>query len=139
MELLIQKEKRNKKIEVSVQKIVERLFEVMRDHIGQDNAIERSKLFKKVFQVNEDDISLLHREALYSFLKRGMHRCRGRTKCFITNYKMDGGFHYFVVKDETDAEVYRKQAEDTAKRLRAMSRRAFKAAKEGWHKLEWVY
>jgi hypothetical protein len=139
MELVLQGNKRNKKIEVGVRAITERLFVVMRDHIGQDNSIERAKLFKKVFQVSDEDISVLHREALFSFLKRAMHTCRQRTKCFITSYKLNGEYLYFVVKDENDADVYRQNAERTAKQLRAMTRRAFKAAKENWHKLEWVY
>lgn len=139
MEIVVQKNKTKKKIEVDVRAIVERLFDVMRDHIGQDNSITRPKLFKAVYQVSDEDISVLHREALYSFLKRAMHQCRQRTKCFITNYKLNGEFHYFVVKDEYDADVYRQNAENTVKRLRAMTRRAFKAANEEWHKFEWVY
>jgi len=139
MELVIQKDKTSKKIEVGVRAIVERLFVVMRNHIGQDNSIERAKLFKKVFHVNDEDVTLLHREALYSFLKRGMHRCRSRTKCFITNYKLNGEYLYFVVKDDYDADVYRQNADRTIKQLRAMTKRAFKASKEDWHNLEWVY
>ncbi len=140
MEVVIEtKLRKKKKLEVTIRVIVERLFVIMRSHIGERNSITRAQLFYKVFGITESDCNELQEIVLWDFLKRALHRCRQQTKCFVTNRLVSSTYHYFVVESQSDAQWYTVRANKTITAIRAMERRAYKAARENWHKLEWIY
>jgi hypothetical protein len=139
MELELKKKGKRKVLEITIQKVVLKLFSIMRQHIGRKNAVERSKLFYLIYGVKEDDLNDLQYIALWDILKRAMHKCRQRTKCFITNQRVKGIYQYFVIKDTEDANCYANMATRTIKQLNAMTAKAYKSAREEWHQLEWVY
>ena len=140
MEVVVEtKSRKKKKLEVTIRVIIEKLFEIMRYHIGESKSITRSQLFHKVFGITESDCNELQEIVLWDFLKRALHRCRQQTKCFITNRFVHSTYHYFVVETAADAHWYTIRANKTITSIRAMERRAYKAAKENWSKLEWIY
>ncbi len=140
MEIIIEtKSRKKKKLEVTIRVIVERLFAIMRSHIGEKNSVTRSELFYKVFGITESDCNELQELVLWDFLKRALHRCRQQTKCFITNRLTGSTYHYFVVETSDDAHWYTMRANKTIAAIRGMERRAYRAAKENWSRLEWVY
>ena len=140
MEVIVEtRSRKKKKLEVTIRVIVERLFVIMRSHKGESNSITRAQLFYKVFGINESDCSELQEIVLWDFLKRALHRCRQQTKCFVTNRLVNSTYHYFVVETSADAHWYTMRANKTIASIRAMEKRAYKAAKENWSKLEWVY
>lgn len=139
MILEIQQKNRVRKIEVTIKKTVFRLFEIMKNHIGSDNSISRDDLFYKVFGVRDTKINDLQYIVLWDLLRKAMHRCRQRTKCFITNYALYKSRMYFVVKSHEDAMHYSTIVKNTIGRLKSMEKRAFKSTQEEWYKDEWVY
>ncbi len=140
MEVVIEtKSRKKKKLEVTIRVIVERLHIILRSHIGESNSITRAQLFYKVFGITESDCSELQEIVLWDFLKRALHRCRQQTKCFITNRLVNSTYHYFVVETIADAHWYTIRANKTIASIRAMEKRAYKAANEKWSQLEWIY
>ena len=139
MELELTKKGKRKVLEITIRKVIFKLFKIMRQHIGRENAISREKLFISVYGIREEELNDLQYIALWDILKSAMHRCRQRTKCFITNHKVSGIYQYFVVRDRYDAGCYADLATRAIRQLTAMTSRAYKSAAERWCELEWTY
>lgn len=137
MQIAINKNDRKEYIEVGIAAVRDRLLVIMKDCIGQKEAIERSKLFKEVYGVTDESFKPLQQIALYDIMKRAMHQCRATTRCFITNVKWDNEYHYFVIKDKEDADCYANIADNAVKRLNMMKKRAYNAAEQQWWRLDW--
>ncbi len=127
------------KIEINVDAMVRRILKFMRVHIGKENALSRTALFSKVFGYPESSFTELQLVALWTLLKRAMHKCRQRTKCFITNEYRNGTYYYFVVKNWQDAQIYDNMVKRTIKALNGMNRRCQRSVEERWHLDDWSY
>lgn len=116
--------------------IAYKLLHIFRKHIGEYNAISHRELFRKVFG-RAEEITLAD-DLRWEYVKRAMHMCRQRTKCFI-GHKFEGGiWKYFVVESFTDAQYFVKTLEKNIGRMRAMQRKAMHSVKKGWSKLDWI-
>lgn len=140
MELvLVTKKKRKKVIELAISRIVEQILGLMKEHIGESDGIEREELFAKVYGIKSDDLNELQEIALWHLLKRAMLVCRQKTHCFITNVRDGQDIYYFVVRTKHDAQAYSNIVTKSIKQMRAMERRAYRAAGEGWWREKWEY
>jgi len=126
------------KITLTTSSIAEKLIDIMKSHIGLKNAVSKRALFYKLFHKSEDEDSL-EDWLRWEFVKKGMHLCRVRTKCFISGYRDDGyNYRYFVVNSEEDAQHYIKMLENNIRRMKIMQKRCLKAGVEKWGSLpEW--
>lgn len=120
---------------MTVSNIAMKCLNIFHKHIGNENAISRGQLFKRVYRRTEE-ISLAD-ELRWDYLKRAMHLCRQRTKCFIGSYCYKGVWRYFVLKSLTDAEYYISNLDKNIKRMRIMQQKARKAVVQKWHTLKW--
>ncbi len=75
--------------------IAYKLLHIFRRHIGEDRAISHRQLFRAVFGRGEE-ITLAD-DLRWEYVKRAMHMCRQRTKCFIGHKCERGVWKYFVV------------------------------------------
>lgn len=112
-----------------------KLLQIFNRHIGEHNSISRRELFKKIFGRSEE-ISLAD-ELRWDFVKRAMHLCRQRTKCFIGSRYDRGIWKYFVVESFTDAQYYCNTLEKNISRMRAMQQKAMKAVRQKWYAVNW--
>lgn len=126
------------RIEATTLIVGDRLLSIMKSHIGQEQGIARNALFKQVYGVSPDSLKELEEFVLFDIFKKAMHRCRQRTKCFITNKTVNNLVYYFVVKDRSDVACYSALVNRSIKAMRAMERKAFKAVREHWYKADWV-
>lgn len=126
---------RSVKISLTTGNIAEKLLHIMKSHIGYENAISRKALFHKVFGKAENEDSL-EDWLRWEFVKKGMHHCRVRTRCFISSCRTDDFvFKYFVVNSVYDAEHYIKTLDNCIKKMRFMQDRCRKAGIEKWGSL----
>jgi len=110
-----------------------KVMKKMKAHIGEGKSITRGAMFKYIFNRTEADT--LEDWLRWEFVKKGMHLCRQRTKCFIASKREKGIWRYFVINDEFDAKYYVDILEKNIKRMRLMQRRAMKAGVEKWGSL----
>lgn len=129
---------RGVKISLTTGNIADKLLKIMKAHIGFENSITRKALFYKLFLKSEDEDSL-EDWLRWEFVKKAMHLCRVRTKCFISSCRDDNFiFRYFVVNSEEDTEHYIKMLENNIRKMRTMQQRCRKAGREKWGSLpEW--
>lgn len=113
-----------------------KLLHIFRRHIGEYNAVSHNELFKKVFGRSEE-ITLAD-DLRWDYVKRAMHYCRQRTKCFIGHKFENGVWKYFVVEDFSDAKYYCDTLERNIGRMRAMQQKALKSIRQKWYEIDWV-
>ena len=113
-----------------------KLMKIFEKHIGNQNAITRGQLFKRIFGRREE-ISLVDK-LRWDYVKKAMHLLRSRTKCFIGSKRENGIWKYFVLETEEDAMFYIDNLERNIKRMRIMQRKAMKATQEKWHRIDWL-
>lgn len=116
--------------------IAYKLLHIFRIHIGEYNAISHNELFKKVFGRSEE-ITLAD-DLRWEYVKRAMHYCRQRTKCFIGHKFENGVWKYFVVEDFRDAKYFCDTLERNIGRMRAMQQKALKSIRQKWYEIDWV-
>ncbi|KKK54812.1 hypothetical protein LCGC14_3080950, partial [marine sediment metagenome] len=92
-------------------------------------------LFRVVFGRGEE-ITLAD-DLRWDYVKRAMHMCRQRTKCFIGHKFERGVWKYFVVEDFTDAKYYVNTLERNIGRMRAMQQKAMLSVRQKWYRLDW--
>ena len=112
------------------------LVELFQNHIGENKAISRSKLFKSIFNI--EDTGGLADELRWEYAKRALHHLRTKTFCFVVS-KFDkylGERKYFVAKTMKDAQYYVDVLDNNIARMRIMQKRAVKSIKMGWHKFD---
>jgi len=133
----------------NVNHIVLKLLKIMKKHIGENNKISRRSLFIKVYKVEPELLSELQEYILWDILKRGMHRCRQRTKAFIVSKlfkksaysakdKIGGVWHYWVADDVNDFHIYRDNINRNIKAMRNMVNKCEKAVDQEWWKSDWL-
>lgn len=125
----------SKKRMVSTRVIAAEIMKLMKNHIGLQDSISKSQLFKRLFNVAYDDKRLDH-WMLWEFSKRAMHLLRRDSNCFVASIldEINHEYYYFVVKDGIDADIYINTLENSIKRMRSMQRRVIKAVDEKWYK-----
>ena len=111
------------------------IMKIMQKHMGTENAISRRSLFYKIFKKREEDS--LEDWLRWEFVKRAMHRCRQRTKCFIGSLNQKGIWKYFVVVDYADAEHYINILKKNIKRMEFMQQKCLTSVEEKWHSQSW--
>ena len=92
----------------------------MRKHIGMENAISSAQLFKKVYQVNPEDVEFYKRYFLWKIILKIMRSMRKENEVYIVN-KSD---HIFVLKSQDECKQYNNFLEKNIKGLRSSQRRA---------------
>ncbi len=122
---------------LATRKIAASLLNIMKTHIGSENAITRRALFYKIFKKKEDANSL-EDYLRWDFAKKAMHLCRRKTKCFIASRYVNKSWVYFVVADDYDADFYVETLERNIKAMRAMQRKVRKSVRENWSQLNWM-
>ncbi len=120
---------------LTVKNIALSLMDIFEEHIGGNDSISKSVLFKTLF--GHHDNGGLADELRWSYAKKGMHFLRIKTKCFIASECRGGQWFYFVIKTKGDAQSYIDNLENNIKRMRTMQKKAMKAADENWHKINW--
>lgn len=120
---------------LTTKNIALRLMEIMKNHIGYDNHITRPQLFGEIFLKEEEET--LADWLRWEFVKKSMHLCRRKTKCFISSKRNGHNWVYFVVADEDDAGHYVDNLNKNISRIRKMQLRAMKSAREQWYKEDW--
>lgn len=116
--------------------IAYKLLHIFRNHIGEDRAISHRQLFRKVFGRGEE-ITLAD-DLRWDYVRKAMHMCRQRTKCFIGHKYEMGVWKYFVVESFTDAKYFVNTLERNIGRMRAMQQKALKSVRQKWYKIDWV-
>jgi hypothetical protein len=113
------------------------ILKIMRKHIGNENAISRSALFKRVF--GRDEEITLSDELRWDYVKKAMRLCRTRTRCFIGNMcDPNGVWKFFVLKTTQDARYYIDGLERNIKAMRYMQVQALKSVeRKDWEK-DWL-
>lgn len=126
------------KMNMSKLGISKKLLEVMKEHIGKDNAINKSQLFEKLYNIEENENNLNH-WFIWDLTKKAMHYVRKTTKCFIAMRRTNGAqYEFFVVEDRNDAKEYVDVINKNIKQMKSMITRAITAADENWSDMEWV-
>jgi hypothetical protein len=114
-----------------------KLLNVMRYHIGFDNAIAKRDLFKEIFRREDGDT--LEDWIRWEFMKKAMHLLRVRSKCFVAGTNDAGTWKYFVVQSTDDAKLYIAVLDNNIRKMRLMQKRALQAAQEEWWRLpDWT-
>jgi len=114
------------------------IAQIFPKHIGENNGISKSKLFKQIF--GQEDEGTLADELRWDYTKRAMHFLRQRTKCFISSKydKITNEWYYFVIKNLSDAQCYIDTLNKNIKRMRIMQKRAMTAVEQGWYRENWM-
>lgn len=122
---------------LTIPNLMVRLMEIFKDHIGHKKWISKNDLFKEIFKRYPQDS--LEDWVRWQYVKQAMHRCRTRTKCFISSKYYDDTrtWNYFVVKTEVDAQAYINTLERSIKKMRFMQKHVMKSVKERWHSQKW--
>jgi hypothetical protein len=114
-----------------------KLLNILRYHIGFENAITKADLFKEVFKKVDDDS--LEDWIRWEFLKKAMHLLRVRSKCFVAGTNDNRTWKYFVVQTVDDANHYIAVLDNNIRKMRIMQKRALQAANEEWWRLpDWT-
>lgn len=125
---------------VIVRKVAERCMEILIDHIGLDNAIQKNDLYYKIYGQKHNCNSL---SAFYmaDVLKRALHELRANTNCFpaSTIDKESGNWVVFVLKKKSDEKIYRTVLDDNIARMQLMKEKAARAVQERWWKQKWQF
>jgi len=130
----------------SVREIVNKLLKIMKQHIGEENSISRNQLFKSVYGVPVENVSALQEWMLFELIKKAMHLCRQRTKCFIVSRQMTqqfgkryGTWYYWVAKDGTDYIVFSDNMNRNIVAMKKMVEKCDKAVRNRWYQQEWSF
>lgn len=85
--LRLKKKKEIKKVALltNISEIIHKLFVIMGQHIGQENKISHTELFRKVYNIGPSDVSELQEWIMWELIKKALHRCRQRTKMFVVS------------------------------------------------------
>lgn len=126
---------KNLKVALTIRNVATKLLQIMEKHISCENAISRSRMYKAIFGIVEGED--LEDWLRWEFVRKAMHFCRKRTKCFIANENRNGKYYYFVIKDDYDAECYIQTLEKNIKRMRVMQAKALEAVEKQWWKAKW--
>jgi len=105
-----------------------------KNHIGRLNGTNMLKIFEELY----GDIRNYTKFQMYfiwtTLIKPEMNWLRKTTNCFIGVERDGTDWTYFVVKDKKDIEFYVHILETSAKRCKAMVKRANKAVEEKHYK-----
>lgn len=129
--------KRNQIKDITGENIVQisrKIIALMSRHIGKDNAISKRNIFKHFFGI-PDNYNQYQQMYLWGKLLTVMSYVRRKTKCFIVSEHRSTDYYFFVAKNQSDANVYIKGADERIMGLKNMQKRAQKAVDEGWHKI----
>ena len=121
---------------LTTKNIALKLMDIMKTHISYDNAITRPEMFRQFFQKEEEET--LADWLRWEFIKKAMHLCRVKTKCFISSKREGHNQVYFVVETEDDANYYIDNLNKNINRIRAMQQRVMKSVREQWHRSDWI-
>jgi hypothetical protein len=115
--------------------IARALLIIMKNHIGENKAISRSKLYRTLFC--ETDMHDLKSDLRWLYVGKAFNYLRKRTKCFCTSGNEGSKYYYFVIQNESDAAVYKNILERNIKAMRVMQRKSLMAVKGKWYKEDW--
>lgn len=110
-----------------------KLKELFRNHIGTENEISQKVIFNTLYgdPSNYSDIQIFY---LWSMIRHDMNWLRRTTKYFIGSRSTERGWRYFIIKDASDADYYKKTLRNTIKKCNYMIGRCEKAVKDQFWK-----
>jgi len=85
--------------------LYEKIQEIFKKHIGEENSINPIKLYEKIFYENPLTVHLYERQYKWSIILRALHYLRKTEKCYIVNKKT----HLFVLKTEGELKQLNKK------------------------------
>ena len=113
-----------------------RILKIMEKCIGTENEISRGNIFKKIFSRNEE--VTLADELRWEYVKKAMHMCRQRTKCFIGSRYFRGTWRYFVVETMDDAQYYITTLNKNIQRMEMMKKKVVASVRGKWSTINWL-
>jgi len=109
-----------------------KVIALMSKHIGRENAISKRNVFKHFFGLPEN-FNQYQQTFIWGKLLSVVGYIRRKTKCFVICEHRSSDYYFYVLKGQSDANVYIKQADDRIRGLRGMQARAQKAVSEKWY------
>jgi len=121
-------------IYLKVQNLAFTISEILENHIGSENAIERNRLFVKLFHRKEEDFKQYERYVVSHIFREAMHFLRSSTRCIPMSRREGWKVFYFIVQSNKDAMYYSDMVNSRIKQFRAMEKRVYKSVEEEWAK-----
>ena len=113
---LFKKRKKKKKefLEVGEKEEVEeqldsRIKNAFKGHVGEDNALTPLELFKKVYNIDPNDVEFYKRVYFWNLLLKKLHDFRKNKTLFVINKAT----HLFVLKTQKESFDFRKRLDST--------------------------
>jgi hypothetical protein len=127
--------KMNDKIVDMTEKSISRdyIFDIMKNHIGRDNAISKIDFFEKCYG-SIKQYNSFQQLYLWSKIISYLTRIRKSTKCFIVCEKIDIESKFYVLKTKNEADAYIKRSNMKIQGMKQMQARAEKSVKQKWYK-----
>ncbi|MDD2657668.1 MAG: hypothetical protein PHD04_03375 [Candidatus Pacebacteria bacterium] len=120
----------NERIEKTLEMLSENILNTMKNHIGYENAISVSELFKKVYKKDIKEFNIYKRLFYWSILKKLIHL--SRKECFIIISKN----RVYVLKSEEELNSLRNKIKRVKEGLDNMQISASNwVASEKWRNL----
>jgi len=119
---------------LSLKELEEKIVEILRSHIGQDNYITKKDIFYKIFgnPKNYTDIELW--KIWFRMFPKAFNWLRRTTHCFIVNKRIEEfKFGYYIPKSREDIVPYDTMLKTNIKKMNYMRGRAEKAVAEKWY------
>jgi hypothetical protein len=132
----------------NMREVIGVLLKIMKVHIGEENRISRRNLFKAVYKIVPEDCSELQEWILWEGVKRGLHRMRQRTKCFVVSKqyplskyssKRQGVWFFWVCNSMSDYIIYRDNLNRNIRAMHNMMKKCERSIKNKWYQNEWEY
>jgi hypothetical protein len=123
---------------ITISKISDILLKLMKLHIGDVSAITKEDMYKFLFKENIDDS--LKAWIRWDFVKKAMHKCRLRSKCFIVSRRLENGqYIYYVPINNAEIMPYHNMLDRNISKMEYMKKRAEKSIKEQWYRKDWEF
>jgi len=116
-----------------------RLMQVMRNHIGKKNAVNKTDLFEKTFGITVEKVSDLNYELLSSYLSAAISFLRKKSNLFVVSTYEDGRKVYFVPRNDTESEIYHSATNRRISGLEELQQRIDTSISARWYSKEWKF
>lgn len=107
-------------IKQTVDAIVKKIFKVFKYCVGKDNGIEVRELFRRIYDVDPDEIDVFKRGYYWNVLKHLLTKLRSEESLFVVNE----GTIYYVLHDEKELETFQKRLNVIRKNLDSVEEKA---------------
>lgn len=124
------KQKQKQKSKYSA--LYEKIKEIFKNHIGEENAISPIKIYEKVFYENPLTVHLYERQYKWSLILKALHHLRKTEECYIINRHT----YLFVLKTEGELKTLDKRLDNLIDSIKKSKIKAKKWVRgEKWRNL----